>query len=84
MVLDVCAVKGKLFERLYKRGVWLTTRLRKNIKTILMGGRQAVVAEAGGIESANDVLKNVRQVEHSRRRRPVNFLVNLEAGLIEL
>ena len=34
------------------------------------------------IETVNDQLKNISQVEHSRHRSPWNFLVNLLAGLI--
>ncbi len=29
-----------------------------------------------------DQLKNISQIEHSRHRRPINFLVNLICGLI--
>jgi hypothetical protein len=34
------------------------------------------------IESVNDQLKNISQIEHTRHRSPVNFFVNLLAGLI--
>jgi len=34
------------------------------------------------IESIIDQLKNISQIEHSRHRSPVNFLVNLLCGLI--
>ena len=34
------------------------------------------------IETINDQLKNISQIEHSRHRSPYNFLVNLVAGLI--
>jgi hypothetical protein len=34
------------------------------------------------IESVNDQLKNICQIEHSRHRSRFNFLVNLIAGLI--
>ena len=34
------------------------------------------------IESVNDQLKNICQIEHSRHRSCWNFLVNLIAGLI--
>jgi hypothetical protein len=34
------------------------------------------------IESINDELKNMCQIEHTRHRSPVNFLVNLFSGLI--
>ncbi len=34
------------------------------------------------IETINDQLKNVSQIEHSRHRNPINFVANLLAGLI--
>jgi len=34
------------------------------------------------IETVNDQLKNVCQIEHTRHRSPVNFLAHLIAGLI--
>ena len=34
------------------------------------------------IESVNDQLKNICQIEHSRHRRGMNFLANLVGGLI--
>jgi hypothetical protein len=34
------------------------------------------------IETINDQLKNISQIEHSRPRSPVNFCVNLLCGLI--
>jgi hypothetical protein len=34
------------------------------------------------IETVNDPLKNISQIEHSRHRSIANFMVNLLAGLI--
>ncbi len=34
------------------------------------------------IETVNDPLKNISQVEHTRHRSIANFMVNLIAGLI--
>jgi len=34
------------------------------------------------IETINDQLKNISQIEHSRHRNLPNFMVNLIAGLI--
>jgi hypothetical protein len=34
------------------------------------------------IESVNDQLKNISQIEHTRHRSVVNFGVNLIAGLV--
>jgi hypothetical protein len=33
------------------------------------------------IETINDELKNICEIEHSRHRSPVNFLINLFTGL---
>ena len=33
------------------------------------------------IETINDELKNICQIEHSRHRNPANFLINLLAGV---
>ncbi len=34
------------------------------------------------IETIHDQLKNISQIEHSRHRSPVNFLVNVISALI--
>jgi Transposase DDE domain len=34
------------------------------------------------VETIIDQLKNISQIEHTRHRSPVNFLVNLVCGLI--
>ena len=34
------------------------------------------------IETVNDQLKNISQIEHSRHRSPINFLVNWISELI--
>ena len=34
------------------------------------------------IETVNDQLKNIFQIEHSRHRSPLNFLVNMLAALV--
>ncbi len=34
------------------------------------------------IETINDQLKNISQIEHSRHRNFTNFLINLIAGLV--
>jgi hypothetical protein len=34
------------------------------------------------IESVIDQLKNISQIEHTRHRSPVNFCINVVAGLI--
>ena len=71
-----------LFERLYQRDIQLITRLRKNMKNKLMDITDKILLRKRAvIESVNDFLKNICQVEHSRHRSIHNFLVNLLAAI---
>lgn len=64
-------------------GVELVTKLRRNMKNRLMPLADKLLLQRRGlIESVIDQLKNIAQIEHSRHRSPVNFAVNLIAGLI--
>lgn len=76
-------ISQALFEQLYQRGVKLITPLRQNMTNRLMELTEKVFLRKRSIsETINDQLKNVCQIEHSRHRSPVNFLVHLLAGLI--
>lgn len=73
----------ELFEQLYERGLQLVTRLKKKMKNRLMPLMDKIMLRKRAIiESVNDHLKNICQIEHSRHRSPLNFLVNLLAGLV--
>ena len=76
-------ISQSLFEQLYERGVQLITRLRKNMKNKLMSlVDKLLLRKRALIESVNDQLKNISQIEHTRHRSGANFLVNLVAGLV--
>jgi hypothetical protein len=76
-------ISQKLFDELYEKGVELITRLRKKMKNKLMRlADKLLLRKRALIESVNDQLKNISQIEHTRHRSPANFLVNLVAGLI--
>lgn len=63
-------------------GVQLITTLRRNMKNQLMLLADKLVMRRRAImETIIDQLKNVSQIEHTRHRSPVNFLVNLVCGL---
>jgi hypothetical protein len=63
--------------------VHLVTRLRKKMRNRLMEvSDKLLLRKRVIIESINDQLKNICQVEHSRHRSPANFLINLLGGLI--
>jgi Transposase DDE domain len=69
-------ISQALFEQLWERGVQLITKLRKDMKNKLLLRKRSI------IETVNDQLKNISQIEHSRHRSPFNFFVNLMAGLV--
>lgn len=72
-----------LVARLLQQGVDLLTPLRKNMKQRLVRlNDKLLLRKRVLIETINDQLKNVSQIEHSRHRSPANFLVNVLAGLI--
>lgn len=76
-------ISQNLFEDLYERGVQLITRLRKNMKNVLMDTfDRLVLCKRGIIECVNNSLKLGCQIEHHRHRSPINFLVNLISGLV--
>ena len=76
-------ISKKLFDDLFKKGVKLITRFKKNMKNKLMELEDKLgLSKRGIIESVNCVLKETCQIEHSRHRSPTNFAVNLIAGLV--
>ena len=61
----------------------LITKLRKNMKNRLMLLIDKILLRKRAvIESVIDQLKNISQIEHTRHRSPINFFVNVLAGLI--
>ena len=73
----------QLFEELFEDGLELITNLRSNMKNKLIPlGDKLLLRKRFIIETINDQLKNICDIEHSRHRSPVNFMVNLIAGLI--
>lgn len=71
-----------LFRWLMDQGIKLVTPLRKNMKGALMAmDEKLMLRKRSLVETVNDQLKNVCQIEHSRHRSPANFLVHLLAGL---
>jgi Transposase DDE domain len=76
-------VSQPLFETLYAQGLELIARRRKNMKNSLLKLMDKLLLRKRAIiESVNDQLKNICQIEHSRHRSRFNFLVNLLAGLV--
>jgi hypothetical protein len=73
----------KLFNELWDDGVQLITNVKSNMKNKLLPlYDKLMLRKRFIIETINDQLKNISDIEHSRHRSPVNFMVNLIAGLI--
>jgi len=73
----------KLFEQLWNDGVHLITNVKSNMKNKLVPLHDKLLLRKRFIiETINDQLKNISNIEHSRHRSPVNFMVNVIAGLI--
>ena len=71
-----------LFDRLFVDGIHLVTKVRKNMKKKALDFMDKVYLRKRAIvESVNDALKNICQIEHSRHRSFDNFLGNVIAGL---
>ena len=68
---------------LVEHGIQLITKVRKNMRERLLAYTDKLLLRKRAlIESVNDQLKNICQIEHTRHRSPFNFLVHLLAGLI--
>ena len=77
-------ISAALFRTLFEsHHVQLITKLKRNMKNQLMPLVDKLLLRKRAIaETIIDQLKNISQIEHTRHRSPVNFLVNLVCGLI--
>ena len=73
----------KIFNMLFEKGIQLITKIRKNMKNKLMPLEDKLLLRKRAIiESVNDQLKNISQIEHSRHRSVGNFIANVLSGII--
>ena len=73
----------KLAERLSKKDISLITTVRKNMKAkVISAFDRAMLSKRYIIETINDQLKNISQIEHSRHRSSNGFILNLISGLV--
>jgi hypothetical protein len=72
-----------LFDTLFAHGAQLLPKLRNDRKNKLLPMLDKLLLRKRSlIETVNDHLKHISQIEPSQHRRVTNFLVNLIAGLI--
>jgi hypothetical protein len=83
LVGDRGYISQQLFKALWERGLQLITKLRKNMHNKLMPlADKLLLRKRAIIETINDQIKNIRQVEHTRHRSVVNAMVNVLAALV--
>lgn len=76
-------ISKKIADILFVDGVHLITQLKNNMKNSLMTlSDKILLRKRSVIETVNDELKNMCQIEHSRHRSIGNFFTNLISGLI--
>ncbi len=73
----------QLFEALWEKGIQLITKIKKNMKNKLMPLiDKLLLRKRALIESINDQLKNIMQLEHTRHRSPTNAMVDWVSALV--
>lgn len=83
LIGDKGYLSKKLFESLWEKGIQLITKIKKNMKNILMPILDKLLLRKRAlIESINDQLKNIAQLEHTRHRSPINAMVNWVSSLV--
>lgn len=66
-----------LFENLFLNGIQLVTKVKNNMKNSLMSiADKILLRKRALLETVNDELKNIAQIEHSRHRSFNNFVAN--------
>ena len=82
LVGDRGYISKDIFCKLFINGIQLITKLKNKMKNSLMSVADKVLLRKRAIiESVNDELKNMAQIEHSRHRSFHNFVNNLVAGI---
>lgn len=73
----------KLFEEFYLQGLILITKIRKNMKNKLIKINDKFnLKKRALIESVNDILMTVFDIDHTRHRSPINAMAHTFGGLI--
>ena len=75
-------ISSTLFETLFNNGIHLVTGIKSNMKNRLMSFYDRIMLRKRSIiETINDELKNICEIEHTRHRSLHNFIMNLIAAL---
>jgi len=76
-------INSTLFKKLYLKGIHLITKIKKNMKNILMPlVDKLLLRKRGTVESAIGILKDGFSIEHTRHRSSINFLSHVCSALV--
>ena len=82
VVGDKGYISKDLFSKLFVDGIQLITKLKSNMRGAVCSGYDRILLRKRAIiETINDELKNIAQIEHSRHRSVTNFIANLLGGI---
>nr|WP_230679900.1 IS982 family transposase [Pontibacter sp. 172403-2] len=71
-----------MLEELLEKELHLVSKIRKNMKNILLSLHDKLnLMKRGTIEAVNDILMSVCDINHTRHRNPLNALVHILSGL---
>jgi hypothetical protein len=83
LIGDKGYISEKLRSQLFQKGISLVTSIKKTMKNKLMLIEDKILLRKRSvIETVNDQLKNISQVEHTRHRSINNFITNMISGLV--
>ena len=76
-------IDQKLVESLQEQDLRFITKVRKNMKKKMLSAfEKFFLKQRSIIETIIDQLKNLYHIDHTRHRSPINFLVNVVAGMV--
>jgi hypothetical protein len=75
-------ISAEIAKRLFERGIKLFTTLRNKMKNRFLSMEdKALLRKRVLVETVNDQLKNISQLEHTRHRSIENFFINALAAI---
>ncbi len=75
-------ISKALSDLLFGNGIQLITQVRRNMKSKALSNEEKILLRKRSvIETVNDELKNICQVEHTRHRSVNGFLLNIMSAI---
>jgi len=76
-------IDNKLWNKLWKKGLQMIHGIKKNMKNYLLPLQDKLLLRKRSlVEGVFNIMKNVFNLEHTRHRSPVNFLVNTMSCIV--